>query len=112
MNPACIGIGLGEDTALIIKKGDVAACSGSGMVIIMDGINVGHTNIAYAERDTPVCIENLKVHVLSNGTGYSLKERKFIPSKKDLKIESLTKVKLEEKVKKIKAKQKKKKLKK
>jgi cyanophycinase len=91
MNPSCIGIGLGEDTALIIRKGNIAECKGSGMVIIIDGKDVGHTNIAYAAPDVPLCIENLRVHILSKGNGYALKERKFIPSKRDIKAERLTK---------------------
>jgi cyanophycinase len=91
MNPSCIGIGLGEDTSLIIKKGRKAECKGSGMVMIIDGKDVGHTNIAYAEPDEPLCIENLRVHILSKGTGYDLEKRKFIPSRKDLKIEKSTK---------------------
>lgn len=91
MNPACIGIGLGEDTALIIKKGHLAECKGSGMVVIIDGADVGHTNIAYAAPDVPLCIENLRVHILSKGNGYDLKDRKFIPSKRDIKAERLAK---------------------
>jgi cyanophycinase len=87
MNPSCIGIGLGEDTALIIKKGNEAECSGSGMVTILDGRDIAHTNISYAEPGTPLCIENLRVHILVKGNGFLLKERKFIVSKADLKKE-------------------------
>ncbi len=87
MNPACIGIGLGEDTALTIKKGNEAECSGSGMVTILDGRDIAHTNISYAEPGTPLCIENLRVHILVKGNGFLLKERKFIISKADLKKE-------------------------
>ncbi|MCE3225531.1 MAG: cyanophycinase [Bacteroidetes bacterium] len=87
MNPTCIGIGLGEDTALLITKGKEAKCLGSGMVIIIDGKDVGHTNIAYAENDTPLCIESLKIHVLCNGCGFRFSDRKFIPSKENLRIE-------------------------
>ena len=87
-NPTCIGIGLGEDTALIIKKGREAECRGSGMVVVIDGKNVKHTNIAYAEDDSPVCIENLKVHILCKGNKFMLDKRKFVPSSKDLKIEN------------------------
>jgi cyanophycinase len=87
MNPSCIGIGLGEDTALTIKKGNEAECSGSGMVVILDGRDITHTNVAYAESGTPLCIENLRVHILAKGNGFLLKERKFIVSKADLKKE-------------------------
>jgi len=87
MNPTCIGIGIGEDTALIITDGNHAECRGSGMVIIIDGQDIQHTNIAYAEDKCPLNIENLKVHILSNGTGFLLKERKFLAAKKDLQAE-------------------------
>lgn len=90
MNPTCIGIGIGEDTALIIKKGNEAECRGSGMVIIIDGKNIRHTNIAYAEEGYPLNIENLAVHIMSNGTRFLLKERQFIPSKADLEKEKNT----------------------
>lgn len=87
MNPTCIGIGLGEDTALIIKKGNEAECRGSGMVVIIDGKNIRHSNIPFVEEGTPLCIENLKVHILAKRNGFLLREREFIPSKFDLKLE-------------------------
>jgi cyanophycinase len=46
MNAAYTGIGLGEATALIIKKGNDAGCRGSGMVVIMDVRDITHRNIA------------------------------------------------------------------
>lgn len=80
MNPTCTGIGLGEDTALVIKKGNIAICRGSGMVIVIDGKEIGHTNISYVEEDMPICVEHLKVHILVKGNGFLLRERKFIPA--------------------------------
>jgi cyanophycinase len=85
MNPSCIGIGLGEDTALTIKRGNEAICSGSGMVVILDGRDITHTNISYAEPGTPLCVENLRVHILAKGNGFLLKERKFVIAKADIK---------------------------
>ena len=93
MNPACIAIGLGEDTAITIKKGNEAICSGSGMVVILDGRDITHTNIAYAEEGTPLCVENLRVHILAKGNGFLLKERKFVIAKADLKKQKKTAVK-------------------
>ena len=87
MNPTCVGIGLSENTALIIKKGREAYCIGSGMVIIIDGKTVEHTNIAYADDDESLCIENLRVHILCEGNGYMLENRKFIADKKDIRRE-------------------------
>jgi cyanophycinase len=87
MNPTCVGIGIGEDTALVIKKGREGKCIGSGMVLIIDGKHMAHTNMAYADNFEPVCIEGLTVHILCRDTGFLLEERKFVPSKKMLKEE-------------------------
>lgn len=91
MNPTCTGLGLGEDTALIIRKGNEAECRGSGMVIIIDGKEIGKTNLSVAEEGTPLCVENLRVHILARGNGFMLKERKFLPSKKDVELEKQAK---------------------
>lgn len=85
MNPTCVGIGLGEDTALVIEKGRLATCIGSGMVIVIDGKPIRHTNMAYAEDGQAVCIEHMVVHVLCKGSSYEMEKREFIVSKQDLK---------------------------
>jgi len=77
LNPSCLGIGLGEDTALIISEGNHAQCIGSGMVILIDGSKIRTTNVKTAEGTTPVVIENLKVSIIAEGDNYLLKERKM-----------------------------------
>lgn len=79
-NPAYIGIGLGEDTALVVRGGSHMECYGSGMVVIIDGMNVKDSNIAIAEQGTPLWVENLTMHMLARGNGYILKQRKFLAS--------------------------------
>jgi cyanophycinase len=87
INPTCNGVGLCEDTALLIHKGREAECLGSGTITIIDPSYVKHTNIAYAEEDTPLCIQNLRVHILHKGNKFRMDTRRFIPAKEDLKIE-------------------------
>jgi cyanophycinase len=77
MNPDLLGIGLGEDTALIIKNGYDAECRGSGMVVIIDGRYIEQTNITEAENKEPIFVENLKVHLLVRGCRFSIKTRKL-----------------------------------
>jgi cyanophycinase len=77
LNPSCLGIGLGEDTALTISNGNEAECTGSGMVIIIDGKEISKTNSTTVDECTPIIIENLKVHILSEGSKFLLTERKF-----------------------------------
>ncbi len=78
LNPTCLGIGLGEDTALIISKGNIAECIGSGMVILIDGNDIGITNINEVDATSPIVIENLRISIIAEGSSYSLAERKFI----------------------------------
>ncbi len=74
-NPGQLGIGLGEDAALIISRGDEAECRGSGMVVIIDGKNIEQTNITDVKEDEPVYVENLIVHLLVKGCRFSIKNR-------------------------------------
>jgi cyanophycinase len=77
-NPQCIGIGLGEDTGMLILDGNRMEAIGSGLVIIIDGHDIGHCNIADIPDGNPISIENLKVHFCEKGNGYWLKEKKFL----------------------------------
>jgi cyanophycinase len=79
INPDLIGIGLAEDTALIIKKSYEATCIGSGMVIIIDAHGIKQTNITEEDNDSPIFVENLKVHILTKGCSYNCKTRVFKP---------------------------------
>ncbi len=77
-NPGCIGIGLGEDTGMLITDGNKMEAIGSGLVIIIDGHDILHSNIADIPEGNPISIENLKVHFCEKGNGYMIKERKFL----------------------------------
>ena len=76
-NPGCLGIGIGEDTGLIITKGYKLETIGSGFVIIVDGHDIHYTNVEEAGEGSPLSIEGLKVHVLAKGNGYNMQQRKF-----------------------------------
>jgi cyanophycinase len=78
-NPSCIGIGLGEDTGMLITEGNKMEAIGSGLVIIVDGHDIRHSNIADIPDGCPISIESLKVHFCEKGNGFLLNERKFIP---------------------------------
>jgi cyanophycinase len=82
-NPSCIGIGLGEDTGMLITEGNKMEAIGSGLVMILDGHEILHSNIADIPDGNPVSLENLKVHFCEKGNGYLIKERKFLPEAND-----------------------------
>ncbi len=78
-NPSCIGIGLGEDTGFLIIDGNRMEAIGSGLVVVLDGHDIKHSNIADIPDGCPISIENMKVHFLEKGNGYLAQERIFIP---------------------------------
>lgn len=73
--PNLIGLGLAEDTGLIIKNGNDCTVIGSGMVIVFDGSKLTHNNEKVLREGTPMTMANLTVHVLSNGDQYDIKNR-------------------------------------
>lgn len=71
-NPGQMGIGLGEDTAIIIKKGHLAECLGSGTVVIIDGREIEETNINEVDKNDPIYVDNLRVHMLVKGCKFDI----------------------------------------
>lgn len=74
LNPSCLGIGLEENTALLISEGSHAECIGSGMVILIDGSEIRTSNVNEVNTTTPIVVDNLKVSILAEGSSYSLKK--------------------------------------
>jgi cyanophycinase len=74
-NPINIGIGLGEDTGLLITEGRQMEAIGSGLVILVDATHMKQTTITEVQMGDPVSIENLTVHVMALGDTFDLKTR-------------------------------------
>lgn len=77
-NPGCIGVGLGEDTGMMIIDGNKMEAIGSGLVMIIDGHEIKHSNIADIPDGNPISVENIKVHFCEKGNGYFVNERTFV----------------------------------
>jgi len=75
--PHLLGVGLAEDTGLIIKTCNQFKVIGSGMVMIFDPSKLTHNNFSELSEDTPMSIANLIVHILVNGDQFSIDERKL-----------------------------------
>lgn len=82
--PNLLGIGLAEDTGLIIKNGKEFVVIGSGMIIVFDPKHVTHNNEKVLKQGTPMTMTNLIVHVLANGDRFNIETRQV----KVLPIES------------------------
>jgi cyanophycinase len=64
-NPKVLGIGLGEDTGLLITHNHKMEAIGSGLVILVDGREIKDTNLTQVELGQPISINHLVTHVLS-----------------------------------------------
>ncbi len=76
-NPINLGIGLGEDTGLLITDGNIMEAIGSGLIILVDGTHMRNTNLTDVEMGEPISIDNLIVHVMSIGDHFDLKTKKL-----------------------------------
>jgi cyanophycinase len=71
-NPKVLGIGLGEDTGLLILNGRQMEAIGSGLVILVDGREVKDTNLTQVELGKPISINHLVTHVMSKYDTFDL----------------------------------------
>ena len=71
-NPKVLGIGLGEDTGLLIKNGRQMEAIGSGLVILVDGREIKDTNLTQIELGQPISINHLVTHVMSKNDTFDL----------------------------------------
>ncbi|MEP0262529.1 cyanophycinase [Dokdonia sp.] len=75
--PKHFGIGLAEDTGLVIKDCNTFEVIGSGMVILFDGTKLKHNNQKILKKGTPMSLVNLKTHVLANGDRFNIRKKKI-----------------------------------
>jgi cyanophycinase len=71
-NPTCIGIGIEEDTALVVRNGIEAEVIGSGVVIVIEGFKITDSNILDYGSQAGISIRNLNVSLLSKGNSYQI----------------------------------------
>ncbi|GAB3195699.1 cyanophycinase [Pontibacter aydingkolensis] len=84
-HPKTVGIGLGEDTGVLITEGHMIETIGSNLVVIADSHDVKYTNINSIDAGRPVSISNLIMHVLAKGNVYNIETREFFKDTEDLK---------------------------
>lgn len=76
-NPRTLGIGLGEDTGLLVTNGHSLEAIGSGLIMLVDGRHIKDTNLTQVEMGTPISIKNLVVHVMSKYDHYDLSKHEM-----------------------------------
>lgn len=78
-DPTHIGIGLSEETGIMIKEGNQVEVFGTGVVTIIDASEVRFSRVRKAEANEPIAVEHLVMHLLKEGYRYCMKEHLFQP---------------------------------
>ncbi|HEU4497295.1 MAG TPA: cyanophycinase [Flavobacterium sp.] len=86
-NPKVLGIGLEENTALIITPDSKMEAIGTGVAILVDGRSIKNTNLLDIKERAPISIENMVLHVMSDGDIYDLEAHRLeIITKEECRI--------------------------
>lgn len=75
-NPKNLGIGIDEQTAIVVERGNQFYVLGSGAVYIIDGTEVSYSNVAEEDLKKVLSIYDMKVHMLSQGDRFDLIARR------------------------------------
>jgi cyanophycinase len=74
-NPRMLGIGIDEDTAIVMESDGMFHTLGSGAVYIVDGHDLTYTNISQAAFSRALSVFGVKLHVLSSGDRFDVRSR-------------------------------------
>ena len=74
-NPWVLGIGLGEDTGLLIRNNKKMEVIGSGLVILVEGNEIKDTNLTTVAMGEAISINHLVTHVVSMYDTFDLDTR-------------------------------------
>lgn len=78
-NPFAVGVGLDEDTAAFIDHTRKLTVVGAGAITIVDASELSHSSIADVKEGKPVCMTNIRLHVLTDGGTFDLETRRAAP---------------------------------
>jgi cyanophycinase len=74
-NPRMLGIGVDEDTAVVVESDGTLHALGSGAVYVVDGHDLSYTNISEVSFNRAMSVFGVKLHVLSNGDRFDARSR-------------------------------------
>ncbi|WP_245784184.1 cyanophycinase [Halomonas korlensis] len=77
-NPEHLGVGLGEDAAVIIHQEQILEAIGPGHVILIDSRDLASSNIADLRMGEAVAVENMILHAMVSGHGFDVEARRYL----------------------------------
>ena len=73
-NPGCVGMGIEEDTAVIVQKGRQCEVIGSGTAILIKGFSITASDMKHFTEKKPFSVHNLTVDILAAGDTFELEQ--------------------------------------
>jgi cyanophycinase len=77
-NPRNLGLGIDEDTAILVERGQSFRVIGSGAVYVVDGATKQYSSLSEKQPEGIITIHGVTLHVLGNGDVFDLTERRPI----------------------------------
>ncbi|MNM55268.1 Cyanophycinase [compost metagenome] len=73
-NPETLGIGIDEDTAIVVDKNEIKVI-GNGAVYFLDGADLTFSNVSEKYQEEILSMYNVKMHILTAGNRFDLQKR-------------------------------------
>ncbi|NMA96396.1 MAG: cyanophycinase [Clostridiales bacterium] len=75
-NPRMLGVGIDENTGIVVMQNAMFEVIGSNAVTVLDGIDSTTTNVSEIKPDQILAMTDIKMHVLPTGYKFDLSTRK------------------------------------
>ncbi len=82
-NPYNLGVGIDENTAIILSSDGMLEVFGEGTVTIVDGSDISYNEIAEVSETEPFSVFGVKIDILRDGLSYDYFARKSIQPPSD-----------------------------
>jgi cyanophycinase len=78
-----LGVGLGEDTAMIVEGGTFRVI-GRGVATVIDGSRATHNDAGRRRKDEPLTLSGLTLHTVGPGHVFDLSLRQVVPRESEV----------------------------
>ncbi|HEX8003430.1 MAG TPA: cyanophycinase [Mycobacteriales bacterium] len=80
-SPALLGVGVDEDTAMVVTEGRYVEVIGKGAITVFDGSRMT-TGAPTAKRTQPLLVSDVVLHSLPSGARFDLRTRSLMPERR------------------------------
>jgi cyanophycinase len=81
-NPYNLGLGIDENTAIVVENDQRFRVMGTGAVYVIEGSQISYSSLSERDQQGSMSIHNLRLHVLGKDDSYDLGNRQPIPPRK------------------------------